>query len=441
MIFGREFADTGLTALDERPAWWKDVLEARFEDASGRKRPLFLAVRDRYLNAYVEGQSIYRVKFNAAAKPSLHAEIHHKYVLEAAEGQKYLRFDGNKAGDVHYTGRVMLDHWIKKARDFAGDEKRGVAAIADNNPHVIDVEMALPGHRSRIDMVALERHDSAIRITFYEAKCFGNPSLVSNTKPEVFEQLRKYAKWLGADGGSELLVKCYRRTCQVLLALRGMQGQTIHPLLAEAAKEGSNLVIDPEPRLVIFGYTTSALHPNWHNKHRPALETAGLSGVRLIIAPSARDILLPDGLTTEISEASAEPQLAELARFADVFAAPGFSIGQWSNPSPSPNGITKLPWFDLSDGGEAFYEAVYKSGWIMTTNWSDWMEGDKAKTLFASNEAVTRATMDDLRHMLTAVIRGERFCEGTIADAFDKGTLTAIVQRARALLNDQAFEK
>jgi Family of unknown function (DUF6508) len=34
--------------------------------------------------------------------------------------------------------------------------------------------------------------------------------------------------------------------------------------------------------------------------------------------------------------------------------------------------------------------------------------------------------------VLTAVVRGDRFCEGMLGDAFDRGILTAIVQRARA---------
>jgi hypothetical protein len=295
--FGRDFPKPGLAALEERPAWWQHLLDARFTDAGGGKRPLFLAVRDGYLNAYVEGQSISKIEFKAASGPlALRAAIHHKYVLEKAEGQKLLHFDGTKAGDVRYTGPAMLDSWIKKARCFAGEEKKGVAVIADNCPHVIDVEMALPGHASHIDMVALERHGREIRIAFYEIKSFKNTSLVSNTKPKVLEQLGKYADWLGAKGKCELLADCYRRVCQVLIALRGMQGQSIHTLISEAAEERSNLVIDAAPRLVIFGYDPSSLHPNWQNKHRPALEDAGLGDVRLIMAPSAGSILLPDGL-------------------------------------------------------------------------------------------------------------------------------------------------
>ena len=304
--FGRNFPKLGLDALEKRPAWWQDLLDARFTDASGKKRPLFLAVRDNYLNAYVEGQSISKIKFKAEKPPSvlrasIRASIHHKYVLEKAEGQKYSRFDGIKAGDVRYTGPKMLDGWIEKARCFAGEEKKGVAVIAANNPNVIDVEMGLPmglrGHADRIDMVALERHGQAIRIVFYEAKCFKNSSLVSTTQPKVLDQLKRYTEWLKAEGRCKLLTDSYRRTCQILVTLRGMQkGQDMHRLISEAAGEQSILVVDPAPRLVIFGYDRSRLHPNWHGQHRPKLEEAGLRHNRLIIKPSSKEIKLPDGL-------------------------------------------------------------------------------------------------------------------------------------------------
>ena len=276
--FGRHFSQSDIAALEKRPAWWQDILAARFEDKNKQKRPLMLAVRNGYLNAYAEGQSILKIEFKGAPGPErvLCGSIHHKYVIKETVGQKYLCFDGQTAGEVNYDRLSMLEKWIETSKEFTKPEKEGVAIITDNNPNVIDVEMALPGHRSRIDMVALERHGSAIRIAFYEAKCFSNSSLVSNEKPEVFKQIRKYNDWLVAAGREQLLVASYRRTCQVLLALREMQEQTPDPLIVEAAEEGSNLVIDHNPRLVIFGYNPSSLHANWQTMHKPKLENHGL---------------------------------------------------------------------------------------------------------------------------------------------------------------------
>jgi hypothetical protein len=448
--FGRDFPQRGLAALEKRPDWWQDLLQARFDDAQGDKRPLFLAVRKNYLNAYVQGQSIAKITFKNAVPACLCADIHHKFVIEGAKGQKFLRWIGSDGADIDYTGPAMLDRWIKKAQTFTKEEKVGVASIADNNSHVIDVEMALPGAASRIDMVALERYGKDIRIAFYEAKCFSNPSLVSNTRPKVLDQLEKYASWLGAEGRSKLVADCYRRTCHVLIALREMQKQSIHPLVLEAAREDSNLIIDAAPRLVIFGYDPDKLSINWQNRHRPALEAAGLHGARLIMAPSAGDIRLPDGQDSDFSisdatdiayylegpEAMIALELGGLARFADIFSAPGFSFGQWSQAETLANGLIVLPGYNLSDEGRSFHKTVYELGWVTRFQWSEWMETPTAKALFANAAGVAKASVEDLRCMLTALVRGERFCEGTLANAFKQGILTAIVQRARVLLNE-----
>ena len=138
----------------------------------------------------------------------------------------------------------------------------------------------------------------------------------------------------------------------------------------------------------------------------------------------------------KIPENISKPALMALARFADIFSAPGFSFGEWSKSSARDDGLLEWPFYHLSDEGSAFHNAVYNLGWIRPFNWSDWMKTPKAKALFASPEGVAGASVNDLRRMLTAIFRGERFCDGTLADAFETGILTAIVQRAGVLLNE-----
>jgi hypothetical protein len=45
------------------------------------------------------------------------------------------------------------------------------------------------------------------------------------------------------------------------------------------------------------------------------------------------------------------------------------------------------------------------------------------------------ATANQLAKVLTALIRGERFSEGTLREAFESGLLLAIALRAEALLD------
>ena len=66
----------------------------------------------------------------------------------------------------------------------------------------------------------------------------------------------------------------------------------------------------------------------------------------------------------------------------------------------------------------------------MDFDWASWM-GTKEITVLRDNpEVMNRATAEDLSRLLTVVIRQDRFCEGSLADAFESGLLTAICRRA-----------
>ena len=241
---------TVLTSLADDECWWRDVLDYRFQGVDGESHRLALAVRAGYLNAYVEGQSVLKIKFDDAVKPAhLRAKIHNKYLGGA--GQIYKTFDGKTVNSLSYPSETKLSRWVAEAQKIAmakscGDspsEKRGVAVIASRNAQVIDLEMALPGKVApRIDLVALEGDASATKIVFYEAKLFSNPALrARNHKPKVLEQLHTYEEWLTNEGRKAEVITAYRNACGLLIRLREMQGVPVDGLIKEASKPDSPL--------------------------------------------------------------------------------------------------------------------------------------------------------------------------------------------------------
>jgi hypothetical protein len=50
------------------------------------------------------------------------------------------------------------------------------------------------------------------------------------------------------------------------------------------------------------------------------------------------------------------------------------------------------------------------------------------------SEALAQANDDDLACVLTTLIRGERFSDGCLAQAFDEGLILRVVTRADCLL-------
>ena len=62
------------------------------------------------------------------------------------------------------------------------------------------------------------------------------------------------------------------------------------------------------------------------------------------------------------------------------------------------------------------------------------MQTPTGRRLTTTPTAIAEATSRQLQKLLTALIRGDRFCDGALAQAYDQGVLTAAVQRARDLL-------
>jgi hypothetical protein len=156
-----------------------------------------------------------------------------------------------------------LHEWIERAAQHVGEEKRCVDELVASNPSIIDLEMGLPaaGERKtaqRMDCVALERGPDAIHIVFWEAKMIDDGRLRSRSIPEVVNQVQIYRDYL-TDPDQALNVEvAYRNVCRLLSELRAMAASvgrelSLDPLIFEAAQKETQLKVDPEPRLVIFG--------------------------------------------------------------------------------------------------------------------------------------------------------------------------------------------
>ena len=423
--FGRRFCKDWLRILKGRPGWWRDVLDCKFEDVSGAQQPLFLAVRDGYLNAYVDGQSILRIEFRGS---ELIAEIHHKYIVDGAKDQKYKVFNGKTVDGQDYYGKSTLSKWIERARGYSSQEKQGVAVMLDRNPHIIDVEMALPGVvADRIDIVALERAGAAINIVFYEVKRFNNRTLrADKLSPKVLEQLGRYENWLTQEGREEQVTRAYREACRLLIEFRTMQGTSpVHHLIEKASQFGSKLKVDPKVRLIIFGYGENRLNKFW-NRHEKALRDAGVDGRRLIMQARAEDITLPD--------ISRQDKLSALARFSPIFSDADFRFATWHQSILDTPDVIELPYCTLSDDAAAFVEAAYAAGWVIPLDWSAWMGTEEAKELVTSSARISTASEEQIAKLLTAHIRGDKFTDGVLLRAFESGLLGAVVRRAETLL-------
>lgn len=129
-------------------------------------------------------------------------------------------------------------------------------------------------------------------------------------------------------------------------------------------------------------------------------------------------------------------RLQAIAAFADELEAPDFDAGRWhdSEVRQTPDGeVRTMPWFEPSERADAFIRTAVGNGWVRPFDWMAWVETDEAQALRDDRQALAAATPDDLQHLLTAIIRAERFSDGSIEWAFRSGLMAAIARRARTL--------
>ena len=127
-------------------------------------------------------------------------------------------------------------------------------------------------------------------------------------------------------------------------------------------------------------------------------------------------------------------QIQALADFWPVFANPKF-VYETQDKVKEKKGVMTMPSSSLSPEAKAFNKMIYQEGWILDGfEWSEWAQTDEFKDLFSKPEALAKASADQLAKLFTALVRKERFCEGTMASASAEGVLVSITQRAGMLL-------
>jgi hypothetical protein len=66
-------------------------------------------------------------------------------------------------------------------------------------------------------------------------------------------------------------------------------------------------------------------------------------------------------------------------------------------------------------------------------NWPAWAATPDAIALRDDPERLAQATPEDLAHLITALIRADRFNEGLLLDSFQSGLIARIARRASSL--------
>ena len=123
-------------------------------------------------------------------------------------------------------------------------------------------------------------------------------------------------------------------------------------------------------------------------------------------------------------------RLRRLAGHLEAFESTDFSFGEWEPSRTDAGGRTSMPWYRFSPAADAFLRDA--GGLMEPFDWPAWL-GTPEGARLRDPAAVAGASEVDLSRLLTAIVRSDRFTEGSLAGAYDSGLLIAILRRAKQL--------
>lgn len=130
--------------------------------------------------------------------------------------------------------------------------------------------------------------------------------------------------------------------------------------------------------------------------------------------------------------------MQEMTRYLPALEDPDFSPGEIRSGQRTESGSIILPYAVLGDVAEAFVTTAYDRGWVLRGfDWSSWGHSDDVQALCSDPSALARAEPMQLLYLITALIRQDRFSEGTLLGAFKSRLILGIVRRAAAIVEDE----
>ena len=92
--------------------------------------------------------------------------------------------------------------------------------------------------------------------------------------------------------------------------------------------------------------------------------------------------------------------------------------------------------------GQDFYKLCYADRWVdMDFPWIEWEHTPEARLLFSDRQTLGAASEIQISHIITTIIRSDRFADGTLERAYDTGLIPSLLQRVNVLASVQDVAK
>ena len=99
--------------------------------------------------------------------------------------------------------------------------------------------------------------------------------------------------------------------------------------------------------------------------------------------------------------------------------------GKLTTGKRTADGTLVVPWYEYSETVESFFDTIRRQGCWLDPDY----DPEEDQKLLMDETALARATIPELRRLLTLVVRGERFCDGWWASMIEEGHVRRLLER------------
>jgi len=176
----------------------KETLFSKCIRSDCKQQDVFMAIRNGYLDFYHKGGRLFKFDKNGFQTHIKYAAVIEKdkndYLTEVQLSKHKLSIDFIKS-----YSRIK-----ENCANYSGIEAKGVSRLyhkysylSDSNIIVLDIEVSFESDnknkkQDRIDILLYDKENKILR--FVEAKHYSNKEIISKTKPDVINQIKKYEK-------------------------------------------------------------------------------------------------------------------------------------------------------------------------------------------------------------------------------------------------------
>jgi uncharacterized protein DUF6508 len=131
-------------------------------------------------------------------------------------------------------------------------------------------------------------------------------------------------------------------------------------------------------------------------------------------------VLLPDGRAIQ-----------RIVRNLDWLEEPEAPLYVWRIEEPAADGSIQFPWVQYAPEVERLVGELYELGFVVPFDWSG--EAPQLLPLNEDEERMNTASLEEVVKLLTLHVRADRFSEGHLADALDRGLITRLLRRLKEI--------